>query len=430
MKKILTEELDRIKLMMTYNPKHTLIENKILNEQLWKAVAEDLGKIVAKDETTVLKSLENAANDGLINLKNMKTEAGVTLTKMSEVLEALKAGTLGPSGTGQVAKGLFLKGSTSEMRIAGAEAITGMGKFAETFAGKSKGEIVAALEQSGKWSKADAEVLADTYLKKGKKPPIKIEPEPVVEPPPVNPPKPKWWQSSWDWLTKTKWGRRIMVAGGLLAAYLLWKKFFGDDDDLPICLKNLVKDENEFQNFLKTGYVVYQGVYKFYTGGKVILTTPDGTTTEGKWVFENNKINMDFNGVKRSISCDGTIIPPVPPEPTGGRGRYRECSGFPYNLYCKSDDIAKVQECLIKDNPELRADRALGPKTKTAIEKAGYSVPLTKEDFDKIMAKCGKSNVDNTEETDPFAGEQSLEIETGETGGTTTAPTPEPPAEG
>jgi hypothetical protein len=173
MKKIITEELERIKLMMNYNPKNTLTENTILIEQAWKSVVEDLGRLVAKDETAVLKSLENAANEGIINLKTIKNEAGVTLTKMSEVLEALKAGTLGPSGTGQVAKGLFKQGATSEMRIAGAEAITSMGKFTEKFVGKTKEEIVQALEQTGKWSKSESEVLADTYLKKGGKTPIK-----------------------------------------------------------------------------------------------------------------------------------------------------------------------------------------------------------------------------------------------------------------
>ena len=391
MKKLINEELDRIKLMMNYNPKNTLTENKILTEQAWKAVVEDLGKIVARDETTVLKSLENAANDGLINIKNMKTEAGVTLTKMSEVLEALKAGTLGPSGTGQVAKGLFLKGATSEMRIAGAEAITGMGKFAEKFAGKSKEEIVAALEQSGKWSKADAEVLADTYLKKGKikppKPEPPIKPEPVPGPPPINPPTPPWWESSWNWLKTSKWGRRIMIAGGLTAAYLLWKKFFGDDDDLPICLKNLVKDEVEFQKYLTNGYVVYQGAYKFYPDGRVELTSPDGVTKEGQWVFENNKINMDFDGIKNSISCEDTVLPT--PEPTatgggGGGGSYKNCTDFPFIKFCKNPKIAEVQECL----GGLVADGKFGPKTEAALEKAGYGIDISEDDYNKIIQKC------------------------------------------
>lgn len=106
-----------------------------------------------------------------------------------------------------------------------------------------------------------------------------------------------------------------------------------------------------------------------------------------------------------------------------GKSKYIVCNNFPYALYCKSDDIRKVQGCL-----NVTTDGALGPNTKASIEKAGYSVPLTKSDFDKIMANCGKSNVDNTnKETDPFAGEKSLEIETGET---PTAPTPESPAEG
>lgn len=417
MKKIITEELERIKLMMNYNPKKTLTENTILMEQAWKAVVEDLGRVVARDETAVLKSLENAANEGLINLKTIKNEAGVTLTKMSEVLEALKAGTLGPSGTGQVAKGLFLKGATSEMRIAGAEAITGMGKFAEKFAGKTKEEIVQALEQSGKWSKADAEVLADTYLKKGGKTPIKpepvkpepVKPEPVKTDPPINPPKPTWWESSWNWLTKTKWGRRIMIAGGLTAAYLLWKKFFGDDDDLPICLKNLVKDEQEFQNYLTNGYVVYQGAYKFYPDGKVELTSPDGNTKEGTWEFENGQINMDFDGIKNSIPCKDAVMPTPEPTPTGGGGggggTYKNCTDFPFIKFCKNPKIAEVQECL----GGLSADGKFGPKTEAALEKAGYGKDISQDDYNKIMEKCGRvqPSPDNTQTSPETSSDMS-----------------------
>jgi hypothetical protein len=67
---------------------------------------------------------------------------------------------------------------------------------------------------------------------------------------PPLPNKPSWWKRGWDWLTKTKWGRRVMIAGGILAAYLLWKSFTDDGDDLAECLKGYVKNEAEFEKFL------------------------------------------------------------------------------------------------------------------------------------------------------------------------------------
>ena len=157
-------------------------------------------------------------------------------------------------------------------------------------------------------------------------------------------------------------------------------------------MKNLVKDEAEFQKYLTNGYVVYQGAYKFYPDGRVELTSPDGVTKEGQWVFENNKINMDFDGIKNSISCEDIVLPTPEPTPTttggggGGDGSYKNCTDFPFIKFCKNTKIAEVQKCL----GGLVADGKFGPKTEDALESAGYGTDISEDDYNKIMEKCGK----------------------------------------
>jgi hypothetical protein len=86
------------------------------------------------------------------------------------------------------------------------------------------------------------------------------------------------------------------------------------------------------------------------------------------------------------------ISPNPDPGPTPGPGG---CKDFPFKRGCKNSKIKDVQGCL----GGLTADGILGPKTQKALEDAGYSVPLTKSDYDKIMAKCGQGNTDTTSTT-------------------------------
>ena len=89
----------------------------------------------------------------------------------------------------------------------------------------------------------------------------------------------------------------------------------------------------------------------------------------------------------KSCKKGGTPVPVPNPE--------EKCKDFPFKRGCKNSYIRKVQECL----GGLTVDGNLGPKTQAAIEKAGYSVPLSKSDYDKIMAKCGEGNVETTTTT-------------------------------
>jgi hypothetical protein len=62
---------------------------------------------------------------------------------------------------------------------------------------------------------------------------------------------------------------------------------------------------------------------------------------------------------------------------------WRECE-FPLVVGCKGDNVRKVQECL-----GISADGKFGRGTKKALSNAGYGEDVSKEDYDKIVAKCG-----------------------------------------
>ena len=197
--------------------------------------------------------------------------------------------------------------------------------------------------------------------------------------------------------SKTKWGRRILWgAAGLGAAYLLWLSFWGDDDDIPPCLKALVDSEQKFESYLANGYVVF-GNYKFYPENKVELASADGMVREGEWSYDESaqQIELEFGDITHSIDCPASLIEPLPEDEdededgtggggTGGGGSYKNCTDFPFIKFCKNTKIAEVQKCL----GGLVADGKFGPKTEDALESAGYGTDISEDDYTKIIQKC------------------------------------------
>jgi hypothetical protein len=417
--KLINEELKRLKLLMDYSPKNTLSENLeiiktngagLLQEQA--AFIDDLLRSAGKAE--IKSSIEGSLRElGSVSIMDGK---GVMYSSKNadEILKAMEEGRLAAGGgnIGRLQKSLFKNASSVEIKSLMADNIVSMEAFVQKYGKMTDEQMLEALTAGGTkggkgpaYTTAEAEQLINKFKNKGGKTPIKPEPVPITGPPPINPPKPTWWESSWNWLTKSKWGRRIMIAGGLTAAYLLWKKLSEDDDDLPICLKNLIKDEEEFKLFLQTGYVYSNGYHFYAQDHKVKLEFPGGSGIEGTWSYDESsrKINMEFeNGTKNSIPCENVLPMPdeCPPGYTknlttgecekkgdgggGGGGSYKNCANFPFIKFCKNPKIAEVQECL----GGLVADGKFGPKTESALEKAGYGIDISEDDYKKIMEKC------------------------------------------
>lgn len=65
------------------------------------------------------------------------------------------------------------------------------------------------------------------------------------------------------------------------------------------------------------------------------------------------------------------------------KSEFRECD-FPLVVGCKGENVRKVQECL-----GIGADGKFGRGTKKALQNNGYGDDVSKEDYDTIISKCG-----------------------------------------
>lgn len=225
------------------------------------------------------------------------------------------------------------------------------------------------------------------------------------------PGKPSKWQQFKDrikGLTRTKIFKYLLIAGGLYLVYKWWT----DEGSAPFpdCIgKNIPEDDFEKMVNEGDGSVLISdtgvdaldraGGGKFYDDKKFV--TGDGRYS-GTWQdVPGTGIVITIEGQDYTMSCEGKIEDEEDDDNDGGdggdggnSGGYTPCSSFPYKKGCKSTDISKVQSCL-----GISADGKLGPGTEKALKAKGYSVPLTKSDYDKIVANCGGSSSSSTTTT-------------------------------
>lgn len=405
--KLIIEELERLRLLMKYNPKQTLSENiTLISEQWWKEGLEVLTKLSAKESSELLRSLEIMAKEDSSFFSKMVREDGQVLKTQTEILDAIKAGTLGPQATGSIAKNLFLKGTTQELRLAGAESITSMGKFAKKYQNMTREEIVSQLLRDTKYTESEAELLADTYLKKSKlklepvkpepkpepKPdPLKPEPKPEPKPDPLKPTEPKKWTGkTWDWI-KRNWKKLALGAGAL---WLLWYWFKDEQKIFPTCLLNLMSEEDLKKSSLGEGeiYVSKLNINDLdKLGGGKFSTNGDFESIlggyEGTWEKEGETFLIVVGGQNYTFECkEKPPIPPIPP-PVPPRPEDNKCKTLPMKAGCIDDSgegiINKIQECLgVAVTGKL--DSATIQKLK---EKYGVEI-LDQSTYDKIIKDC------------------------------------------
>jgi len=203
---ILNEELDRIKLLYGYKTQKTLDENrsKILTNKL---ITERLASELVRGSETAVKELAMADRVALkAGVESAIAEIGkVTImdgrgipyaTKNAEeIVLAMKEGRIAYAEAGKLAKEVFKTSTSLEVRSLAMDVITDTKSFSQRFGGKTRETIINELMNGpGKYTKAEAENLADNFLRKRKKLPTPIKVEPLkVEPykPKVEPVKPK-----------------------------------------------------------------------------------------------------------------------------------------------------------------------------------------------------------------------------------------------
>ena len=408
-------------LLVEKNPLGTVAREGAITAKMLEPILKDL-MVGGRKEATLLTSIGVKNSDDL--LKVIKNDFKFLDTKL---------GTLSAKEASSLRGGLELSilknpsGISKELMGVAASNLVKDSRFLEKYkAYANEPDLVNVLKTNG-YSDQAAKELAKLRFSQ-----LKIKPIPNTTPKPINPGAPippitvpKWWK--FEWAKDKKWLKRaLVIAGvgaGLTAIYLAWKTFFGDDDDLPPCAKLLVTNEVEFEKYLENGYIT-MGKYTIYQNKNIKIILSTGKEIIGKWSYntETETIVADFNGRIVNVPCaEGTENPEPEKNPISQKSKYVVCTGFPYNLYCKNEDIRNVQKCL----GGVKPDSYLGPKTEAKLNESGYSLPLTKEVYDKIIANCGGSQQSLKTTKNPLDGEQSLDIENGEVASLTPEENPE-----
>lgn len=169
----INEDINRIRLMMSYNSSRTLNENynslsKIVINEQGKAVVDTIFKDLAKtaSRAEMKTGIETAIKDwGGIGIQ---TEKGLYYASkdVDEIIKAMEKGTISSAAeAGKLAKSLFQRGGSIEVKAASADAITSTKGFANKYGGMTKEQMVETLKSGPGYSQAEAEMLANRYMK-------------------------------------------------------------------------------------------------------------------------------------------------------------------------------------------------------------------------------------------------------------------------
>jgi len=420
-KNVILEEINRMKLLFSYDSSRTLTENvDVVSEQV--SALKNLFKADAAVARTAAREIEA----GMAGLKGGVTRMdGVLLKNADDIVKAVKAGKLAPAELGRVNTALFKNTTNPAVKKAVLQDIVGTGTFTTKYGAKTEAEAIAALEAKG-WTKADAKAAVKEYKASGKTfkggktttttgGSTKNTKKPTKKRVSRNSTKINSTKGSGkgilDWrkvkegfknFTRTKIFKYLLIAGGLYLVYKWWMD--EGSSPFPDCIgKNIPEEDFERMVNEGDGSVIISetgvsaidraGGGRFYDDKK--FTTGNGKYS-GTWREEPGAgVIITIEGNDYSMSCEGVIEDEEDTDGgDGGGDGYTPCSSFPYKKGCKSNDIKKVQECL-----GISADGKLGPGTEKAIKAKGYSVPLSQSDYDKIIANCGGSSSSSTTTT-------------------------------
>jgi hypothetical protein len=437
MKNIVLEELNRVKLLMSYDSKNTLSENiEIIKlDESKKIISEQTGKALLK---SILGTSDEAAALALKTTRNLKYTAGVTLfndvkiygkiglSSGDEVMTALIKNTLNKAQLSELAKGLMKTGkATGSLRTTLTNKAADMAVKDVRYANMTQTQVSKSLVKKG-YDPAIADEIAAKFANKkglskispvkggktppvkgGKTPPVKNTKLPVKQRPknlkPI-PGKPTMWQSFKTkivGMTRGKIFKYLLAAGGLYLLYRWWMD--EGSKPFPDCISKNIPEED----LQKMGEEGLDYVLITDTGNKAIDTNGGGKFFDdkkfvtgndkytGKWDETDSGIVITVNGTDYAMSCEGLVsdVDKCPEGQTwdgekcvsnGGGTTWTNCTSFPYKKGCKNDDIKKIQDCL-----GITSDGKFGSDTEKALKSKGYDVIITQEIYDKIMANCG-----------------------------------------
>jgi hypothetical protein len=414
-KKILNEEIDRLKLLSIYQTKLTLSEN----EEIKEYSIGPQNKLARELQVLTNREVEDKLRSSLGKYTGSLEISGVKHNRhgSDDIIYALKRGTLKPAEVDN----LFVHFIKDMKDDASAEAkkvkemiiddFVTKPKFSNKYAQMTEEQAVQTLLGTGNWSREDAEMVIQKYKDRGGRfkpggdikpvPPVPVPPIPV---PPVPTPKPTWWERMWG--NKTFKYALAAAAGAGIYQLLSWWMGGGKDSKevqwVPGCLK-IVNNGNftiqdleklsksrTVDSFPMSSPVVKDMGSKRETTMSDVEIKKDGTFTSskgnGEWQAQGDKVIFNQGGNVFYIDCsDKTeVVPPVPvppvpvPDPSGC-GSFTPCSKFPFRKCCEAKEIQDVQKCL-----GISADGKFGNQTERALGKS-Y---LTRSEYDGIMRDC------------------------------------------
>lgn len=387
MKKVIKEELDRIHEVMYGRP---ILKENFLATMTRRMVADTVADSIKR---TMDDFIKKAIAQGT---KNALDDARYVID------DIIKGGSAQARSVANTANKIY----DDVARAAYGQSYKQLDDNLKLQVRNSVDNVLSETDDTVKRFAKDASDDLDNVIGKNKPQP-KPSPDPNPKPQPKpspDPVKPTWYNKTWTWLTKTRWGKIVLGAATIGGAYLIWKSFFDSDgEDLPPCLKKLVENEAEFEKFLNDRYIEMQG-YKFFEDGNV-----ESASGSGEWSYDESTstITITINGEETSIPCEGVLPEPkecpegyeLDPNTNecvksgggggggGGGGSYNECNDFPLIQGCKGQKVKDIQECL----GGLTVDGLWGNKTQSKVESSGYgSDGISEEEYNKIMEKCGK----------------------------------------
>lgn len=417
---------ENFKLLVNYNTKLTLTENKQLNED---AIGKEIASIVAKDGKLAISDVAKNWLRELPSVKGQNFESFLkgfgglskeakqafvgdllknTSTMRAEVRADATVASLIDKASESLSKQLASNGTelAREFNAAG-------GKAQQKLFLKKKGYRPDVIEKV-----MGGNIVKDVGVSKNIKSEIEVGKNIKSE---TELGKLKTQKGKWEgfkklarmkglkvleYAKKLGWKKIIMYgAAGWLAIYL-WRNWFSAKPKLwSQCLIDFVGYNNFSKAVqIKPGILSVKGktgLQSLDMNGYTYFRN-DGTAKngqfEGTWECDGEKLVLEFDG-QEYYPVKGSVTPVVTDGGVGGgnsttdgggavtQPTYRACSGT-YNKGCKSEVIRKVQGCL-----GVKMDGLFGPKTEAAVQSKLGKLIFSDSDVDGI---CGIAQITTT----------------------------------
>lgn len=409
MKKLISEEIERIMLLSKYDSKKTLTENKQIilefNPKSWDNLISTFKK--GSDSYYTLKRLENAITSN-ITLKG-KNKKIFTFKNTDDLVSRLDE--LDSVGKVNLVGELFKKADTAGtpgFKEKMAELISSSDGFRDKYSKITNyDEAIDELKKVGNYTDEEAKLLLDksgikynknTSLIKRTEKDLPVTKDFITSTggsTVKNESKLKVLLKKYkDLAFKNKW----KIFAGLGVGAIIWWLSNDDKTPFPLCIVNKLKqsDIDKFKGNAPDFILISNTGNKeldTYGGGKFFddgdFESGNGSLT-GTWESTDSEVIIQVSNKTYSIPC---LL--HDPNDSGGGGestttepekdKVRECDTFPFDKGCVNSKIKEIQKCLGAKETSILDD-----ETDKKLRDSGYQTTITQTVYDRIMRDCVK----------------------------------------